>query len=58
MSDLMKTTESAEKHSKEGRQNVSVKQKKPSLIDGGNRSRGKYPRKIPGMKEPKKQKKS
>ena len=58
MSDLMKITERAEKRSKEGEQSVSAKQKKPNTIDGVNRSRGIFHRKIPGMKELKKQKKS
>ena len=58
MSDLMKITERAEKRSKEGEQSVSAKQKKPNTIDGANHSRGIFHRKIPGMKEQKKQKKS
>ena len=48
---------SIEKPSKEGRQSVSGKMKKRSPIDAGL-SRVKYPRKIPGTKEAKKQKKS
>jgi hypothetical protein len=57
MSDLLKITEGSVKHSKEGGLSVTVKQKKQNQTDGRSLCRVKYPQKIPGTKEPKKQKK-